>query len=436
MRSERPMGNGDSPLRWWVLMLAALAVSSSYYESDIIGPIADLLHRQLGFSQSMLGTLNGIINVPSVVLALVNGLLMDRYGPARIALWSAAIGVAGALVTAGAGSYEMMLAGRFIFGASEGTIFIALIAALARWFSPSGIALATSLYLCLARVGSYAVDTSPTWARPLYDAGWRLPLWLGFGLTVAGFVAVLLLYRLDRRRLSAPMPAARAAEPGLNFSDLIKFDRSYWYILALHVLYAAVFFPFRTTYAIEYFQHSKGLSLQAAGLANSWVFFAAIFATPFFGLLADRFGHRAMMLALGTLLLPVTFAVLGLIEQELWISTVLMGVSFALVPAIIWPATTLIVEPRRLGTALGLITVVQALGIFVSNRVAGFICDRAHAGAAHPAGYTAMLWFFGILSLVALSSAVLLWLRESGPHGHGLERPRPLTAAPSSTAAL
>jgi hypothetical protein len=36
------MGNGDSPLRWCVLMLAALAVSSSYYESDIIGPIADL----------------------------------------------------------------------------------------------------------------------------------------------------------------------------------------------------------------------------------------------------------------------------------------------------------------------------------------------------------------------------------------------------------
>lgn len=436
MRSERPMGGGDSPLRWWVLMLAALGVSSSYYESDTIGPIADLLHRQLGFSQSQLGTLNGIINVPSVVLALVNGLLMDRYGPARIAVWSAAIGVLGALMTASAGSYEVMVAGRFIFGASEGTIFIALIAVLARWFSPSGIALATALYLCLARVGSYAVDTSPTWARPLYDAGWRPPLWLGLGLTVAGFVAVLVLCGLDRRRLLSPRPAALPAEPRLNLSDLIKFDRSYWYILALHVLYAAVFFPFRTTYAIEYFQHSKGLSLQAAGLANSWVFFAAIFATPLFGLLADRFGRRALMLTLGTLLLPVTFAVLGLTEQGLWVSTVLMGVSFALVPAIIWPATTLIVEPRRLGTALGLITVVQALGIFASNRVAGFVSDRAHAGAAHPAGYAAMLWFFGILSLVALTSAVLLWFRESGPHGHGLERPRPVTAALASIAPL
>jgi MFS family permease len=426
---------GDSALRWWVLLLAALAVSSSYYESDAIGPIADLLHRQLGFTQSQLGTLNGIINVPSVVLALVNGLLMDRYGPARIALWSAALGMAGALLTAGAGSYEMMLVGRFIFGASEGTIFIALIAVLARWFSPTGIALATALYLSLARVGSYAVDTSTSWARPLYDRGWRPPLWLGLALTAAGFVAVLLLYVLDRKHLPRGLRAVPAAETRMDFADLLKFDRSYWYILALHVLYAAVFFPFRTTYAIEYFQHSKGLSLQAAGLANSWVFFAAIFATPLFGLLADRFGHRAMMLSFGTLLLPVTFVVLGLSAQGLWVSTVLMGVSFALVPAIIWPATTLIVDPRRLGTALGLITVVQALGIFASNRIAGFVSDRAHAGADHPAGYEAMLWFFGLLSLVALTSAVLLWRRETGPHGHGLERPRRPAARLASTAA-
>ena len=133
----------------------------------------------------------------------------------------------------------------------------------------------------------------------------------------------------------------------MNWTDTLKFDRSYWYILALHVLYAAVFFPFRTTYAIEYFQHTKGLSLQAAGMANSWVFFAAIFATPVFGLLADRFGHRALMLTFGTLLLSLTFVVLGLTDLGLWVSTLLMGVSFALVPAIIWPATTLLVDNRR-----------------------------------------------------------------------------------------
>ena len=159
-------------------------------------------------------------------------------------------------------------------------------------------------------------------------------------------------------------------------------------------------------------------------MANSWVFFAAVFATPFFGLLADRLGHRALMLTFGTVLLPLTFVILGLTNLNLWVSTVMMGISFSLVPAVIWPATTLIVEPRRLGTALGLITLIQALGMAASNLGAGWIADRAGAGAQNPAGYAVMMWFFFLLSLVALCSAVLLWRRETGPGGHGLEEAR------------
>jgi MFS family permease len=273
------------------------------------------------------------------------------------------------------------------------------------------------------------VDTSTAWARPLYERGWQAPLWLGTAVTVAGLAAAMAYRRLDRHHRPARQPAERARVNRVGLGQLFRFDMSYWYILALHVLYAAVFFPFRTTYAIEYFQHAKGLTLQRAGMANSWVFFAAIFATPFFGLLADRIGHRALMLTCGTLLLPVTFVILGMTSWSLWVSTVMMGISFSLVPAVIWPATTLIVEPHRLGTALGLITLIQALGMAASNLAAGWLADKAGAGAQHPAGYAVMLWFFFLVSIVALVAAALLWRRESGPRGHGLEDARRRVAA-------
>jgi MFS family permease len=414
-------------LRWWILALAAIAVSSSYYEDDVIGPIADLLHRQRGFSQSQLGMLNGVISIPNAALALISGVFIDRYGASRVAFWLAAIGVLGAALTAIGDPYELMVAGRFIFGISEGPIFIALLAGLAQWFPRDGIALATAVYLSLARVGSYAVDTSTAWAQPLYERGWQPPLWLGTLLTAVGLIAATVFYWLDRR-YRPKFPSAFSAEQvkwrDLKWRELLNFDLSYWYILALHVLYAAVFFPFRTTYAIEYFQHVKGLTLQQAGVTNSWVFFAAIFATPFFGLLADRFGHRALMLTFGTLLLPLTFIVLELTDLSLWASTVMMGISWSLVPAVIWPATTLIVEPRRLGTALGLITLIQALAMAASNLAAGRLADMAGAGSQNPAGYSPMMGFFFLLSLTALLSAVLLWRREAGPRGHGLEAAR------------
>ncbi|HXI48730.1 MAG TPA: MFS transporter, partial [Steroidobacteraceae bacterium] len=188
---------GSASMRWWVLALAAIAVSSSYYEDDVIGPIADLLHRQRGFNQSQLGMLNGVISIPNVALALMNGLLIDRFGPARVAFWAAAIGVLGAALTAIGNPYELMVIGRFIFGISEGAIFIALVAGLAQWFPRSGIALATALYLSLARVGSYSVDTSTAWAHSLYEGGWQAPLWLGTAITAIGLAAAGVYYWLD-----------------------------------------------------------------------------------------------------------------------------------------------------------------------------------------------------------------------------------------------
>ncbi len=410
----------SSPWRWAALSLAAITIFTSYYESDAIGPIADLLVRQRGFTQSQIGDLTAVISLPNILLAVLNGVLIDRFGPARIVLWTAVIGFVGAVLTAIGMPYELMWCGRLVFGVSEGAIFIALVAGVAQWFARREIALATAIFLSLARVGSFTLDISPSWARPLYDAGWQPPLWLGAAITGVGLAAAVMFRLLDAGHARAA-PATAAAHERVSWSAIWSFDLSFWYILGLHVLYAAVFFPFRQTYAIEYLQHVKGLTLQQAGNVNSGVFAAAIFATPLFGLLADRLGHRALMLTFGTLLLPITLIVLGLTDLNPWFSTVLMGVSFALVPAIIWPATTLIVDPRRLGTALGVITLLQALGLWASNRLAGWLADKAGAGPENPAGYATMLWFFGLLSLLAVASVVLLWRRESGPHGHGLE---------------
>ncbi|WP_353230676.1 MFS transporter [Novosphingobium sp.] len=413
------------PLRWVALLVAALAIFATYYVSDTIGEIADLLIRQRGFAQADIGSLNAAIYWPNVVLALVGGVMIDRYGPARIALWTAAIGVIGACLTAYGTPFSVMWLGRLIFGVTEGAIFMALVAGLAQWFPRNGVALATGLFLSLARVGSFLCNTSSTWARPLYEAGWQPPLWLGAGIMGLGFVAATVFWLLEPYRPRPLAPAAGDVAPPPVFSlARLRFDAGFWYILGLHVLYASVFFPFRQTYAVEYLQHAKHLSLQAAGQVNSGVFAAAIFATPLFGVIADRFGNRAAMLVFGTVLLPVTLLVLGLTEWSPWVSTVLMGISWALVPAVIWPATTMIVPREKLGTALGLITLIQALGIALSNLVAGWLADRAGAGPLNPAGYDAVLWFFGAISLAALACVVMLWRYETGPDGHGLERPK------------
>lgn len=405
---------------WMILVLAAIAIAGNYYAYDAIGPVADLLIRQRGLSQTDIGLLNAVYSLPNIPLALVGGLIIDKLGAGRAAFGSAVLCFIGAVLTAVGEPFSIMVTGRLIFGIGEATLLIALLVALAQWFKGGPSALAMALFFSLARVGSYTADVSPSWASPLYAQGWQPPLILAAGLTGVSMVAALIFMLVDRGRAKGE---AVVAEP-ITLKSLVGFDRSFWYILGLNVLFASVFFPFRSTFAIVYFQDAKGLSLAEAGILNSWVFFAAIFATPVFGLIADRFGRRTLLLCLGAALMPMTFFLLAATQWSLWISTILMGISFSVIPAVIWPTTAMLVEPKRLGTAFGLINVLQNTGLFACNYAAGWLNDANGASAANPGGYNAMLILFGALSLVALVSTLALWRRENGPNGHGVDRRR------------
>jgi MFS family permease len=119
--------------------------------------------------------------------------------------------------------------------------------------------------------------------------------------------------------------------------------------------------------------------------------------------------------------MTATLLVLGLTDWSLWISTAMMGISFAVVPGVIWPSTTMLVEQRRLGTALGLISVVQNIALTGANLAAGSLLDLYGASKENPDGYLPMMVFFFIISLTALWSVVALWRREQGPDALGLE---------------
>lgn len=405
--------------RWLILALAALTIMGSYYTYDSIAPVAGLLRDQRGFTQSQIGLLNAVFNLPNIVLALAGGIMIDRIGAARAIVIAAVICTIGAVLTAIGDPFALMLLGRLLFGLGNETLYIALLVGIAQWFRLGGGALAIALFFAMARVGSYAADTSTTWAAPLYAQGWQPPLWLAAGLTAAGMATALIYYLIDRR--SPHLRGAGLPPERFRISDLTGFSRSFWYILWLNVLFASVFFPFRSTFSIQYFQDVKGLSLADAGTANSYVFAAAIFATPIVGLVADRIGRRATLLTIAAALMPLTFVVLAATDHGLWVSTALMGISFSVIPAVIWPATAMLVDARRTGTAFGLINMIQSLGLAVSNYAAGALNDAFAAGPANPGGYGAMLTMFALLSLFAFAATLALLRRERCQPGGGIE---------------
>ena len=66
-------------------------------------------------------------------------------------------------------------------------------------------------------------------------------------------------------------------------------------------------------------------------------------------------------------------------------------------------------------------TLIQQIGFFILNLLIGKANDYSHAGLDNPGGYGLGMWIFSILGFVGLAFAILLRIRETGPHGHGLE---------------
>jgi len=417
---------------WLALALIAAANFGNFYVYDSIGPVADLLQQQRGFSDTQIGLLNAIYSLPNVVLILVGGLLVDRFGSSRVMVWTAAVCLVGASVTAFGATFPTMAAGRLLFGCGAVTFLISTTVSVAQYFAGGNLAFAMGSTLAIGRAGSFSADMSPTWFSDAYAQGWQSPLVIAALIAASSFAAALLFRWIDARTANVGSVGEGSERPRLVLRDMLHFGRAYWFLLLLCVLWYAVILAFRSTFSIKYFQHAHGLTLAAAGAMNSFVFLAAMFATPAFGWLCDRIGRYAPLLAFGALLLPVSIVIMASTDWSLWIATVLLGISYSLVPAVMWPLASRLVPAAQFGTALGLMWVVQNAGIAGANLIAGRLNDLAGASAANPAGYEAMMSFFGISSALGFVCALLLWntagrrAHERATHGAGNAR------APSS----
>ena len=395
-------------------MFAATAILmlGNYYGYDSIAPVAEQLSRELHFSDTQIGTLNAIYSLPNVLLVVIGGVLVDRFTARRMVVATTAICLLGAAITAMGARFPVMAAGRLLFGIGSETLVVAVLVALAQWFAGRYLALLMAMNLSLARLGSYLADQSPSFAGDLYARGWQPPLWLALGFAAASFACALLYFWLDRREAQRATLALPPPPDRFDWRHLLTFRVEYWVLVAVCVAFYSVIFPFRSTFAIKYLQEALGYTLAHAGNLNSYVFLAAVFATPVFGFILDRIGRNTLLLAIGALLLPPSFVVLGALPGGAGLSTAMLGVSFSLLPAVLWPTVVRYSPPEHLGTAYGTMTALQNAGLTVANLAAGYINDANHASAANPGGYTPMLWFFGLLALTAFACTLVLWLLD------------------------
>lgn len=405
--------------RWTVLILISLAMFGNYYIYDAISPLADLLSQQLGFTDLNIGLLQAIYSVPNVFMVLIGGFIIDRLGTKRSTLIFAVLCLLGAAITASSSRLEVMAAGRLVFGLGAESLIVAVTTAVAKWFKGKELSFAFGINLTIARLGSFAALNSPSWAKAYYT-NWQLPLFITVAAGVVCVAGAVLYWILEDKATKKYQVGQAGATDKVVFGDIFKFGGSYWFIVALCITFYSGIFPFQT-FAVKFFIEAHGTTREFGGFLSSILTLFAMIATPLFGLLVDRVGKRSLFMMFGSLLLIPVYLIMAYTRISLYVPMAMMGVAFSLIPAIMWPSVAYIVDESKLGTAYGLMTMIQNIGLAAFNFLIGWANDVSGASATNPSGYTLGMWIFSCLGFFGLAFAFLLRRSEMGPQAHGLE---------------
>ena len=161
----------------------------------------------------------------------------------------------------------------------------------------------------------------------------------------------------------------------------------------------------------------------------------AVGITPILGSYVDHKGKAATMLVLGSLLLigcHLTFAFIlpmfkgsavgGIIVA--YVTILVLGASFSLVPASLWPSVPKLVEPKIIGSAYALIFWIQNIGLWLFPLLIGKVLDATNPGVtdATQYNYTAPLVMLACLGVAALVLGLVLKVVDRKKH-IGLEEP-------------
>jgi len=416
--------------RFAVLLIASTMLFGSYFAYDSVGAIETTLMRAWNVDRGAIGAMYTMYSVAAIFTVALGGILIDRIGTRRASLLFSALVTFGAALVAGAPNLYVLYAGRLVFGMGSESLVIAQNAILARWFTGKELALSFGIALTVSRLGTLFTFNTEALLDQRY--GYRAALWVAAGLCALSLGGNLLYNFMDRRAEAVLGLKEAGAQDRIVWKDVARFDARYWFVTLLCVTFYSAIFPF-TALSTDLFHEKWGLPhaigegggflaavfynvthmFSTAQGTTSIIITASMFCAPFAGRLVDRIGSRASLMIVGSLLMIPAHLLLGLTMVPPAVSMFVLGAAFVLVPAALWPSIPLIVDKERVGTAYGVMTMVQNVGLALFPFWNGHLRDATH-------GYEASQIMFAALGVAGLVFAVLL-RRSDARTGRTLE---------------
>ena len=276
--------------------------------------------------------------------------------------------------------------------------------------------------MAIARLGVFAVlSASPRLADKFGNI--EAPILFCVILLLIGLINFIVFSVMDAKLdKQKGIVAGGDSEEEFKVSDLGKIFRSkmFWLVALLCVLYYSAIFPFQR-YATNFLEVTLNIPTTEAADLFRWFPILAMVLTPFLGAFLDNKGKGATMLMIGAIIMiacHLSFAfLLPVFPNKAFalLLIVVLGVSFSLVPAALWPSVPKIIDPVILGSAYSLIFWIQNVGLCFVPLIIGIAFEKT-------GGYVVPMIIFASFGVFAFIMSFFLKV-EDKKKGYGLELP-------------
>lgn len=441
-------------VRWTALILLASTMFFAYMFVDVVSPLQSMLQGKLGWTPEVYGTFASseyFLNV-FVFFLIFAGVILDKMGVRFTAILSSFVMIVGASIkfyavsqyfvgsgietalnsfwTSFPASAKLASLGFMVFGCGVEMAGVTVSKGIVKWFKGKELALAMGIEMAIARLGVFAVfRLSPRLANYTNDIS--TPVLFCVILLFIGLIATCVYFFMDKKLEQQMGESGEEPEEPFKISDIGKLFTSKVFLIVagLCVLYYSAIFPFQK-FAANMLENRLNISNEAASDIFSWFPIGAMLLTPLLGAFLDHKGKGATMLIIGSILMCCCHLVFALVPVEhfkpfiAYSAIIVLGISFSLVPAALWPSVPKLVANRYLGSAYSVIFWIQNIGLMAFPILIGWSLQITNVGVTDPKGYnyTVPMLIFAALGVLAFILAILL-KAEDKKKGYGVELP-------------
>jgi sugar phosphate permease len=252
-----------------------------------------------GFNPALFGMLMTGFFIPYGIASVFLGFTGDAFGPRRMLIAGSTVWGALMLVMGNLSSYSSMLVSRILLGIAEGPQFSWILKIVSRWFPRSEHGRANTIWLAGSPLG--AAIGFPLVIALVSTFGWRVTFYVLAAFSIIIMVPLLFLVVKDRPPYRASeedeQKSLRARDIWRDCGVFLK-DLNFW-LLTLCDCGELTYLWGLNSWLPAYLQEVRNFDIQHLGFYSSLPFILLFAGEILSGLLADRFGKRAILIFIG-----------------------------------------------------------------------------------------------------------------------------------------